>query len=188
MFKVIAKKGATNAAQAKFAKVIRKGWTNLERRTITWRPSSIELEISHNGRFWFASKVVESEAGGDPRHWNSFGSYERSGNLQIAAEINLPIIRPNNRVSAFVVKERETGDRHVLHDGGVGGGVRGITTDRFLEWSGLDLVGAATPDKDVRNGIIVASLDDGSGLEALTVFLDKAIEFKRLVKSENSRK
>ncbi len=187
MLKIVSKKKAVNAAQGKFAKLVRTAWTSRERRNVTWRPNSLEMDIAHNGQLWFSPQVADSlNANGNLRHWNAFGPYTPDGNLQIAVEINLPIGRLDNGVSGFVARDREDGDRYLFHDGGIGGGVKGVTRDRFLAWSRLELTTVLVPEGEARGGILLAALDDGSGIDALVEFLRKTIAFKARVKEENA--
>lgn len=43
------------AAQTRFAEYLNGAWRLRERRRVVWRPGSRELEIAHNGAYWFAS-------------------------------------------------------------------------------------------------------------------------------------
>jgi hypothetical protein len=182
MLEIEGHKAALTAAQTRFAYLVRKEWSKSETRTLVWRPDRIDLEIAHNNRFWFASTVVPNESG-ELRHWNSFGVYNSSGPLQIALEINIPVDRIDGRVSGFVAVDAESAHRFVLHDGGVGGGFKGVGRDAFLESSGLKPIPVALPDGRVRFGVVVAALDSHSGLSPLVGFLERAIEFKARVRS-----
>jgi hypothetical protein len=167
------------AAQEKFSRLIRDVWRKTENRLIVWRPDAIELPISHDGDLWFASDTTGGE-GSTLRYWNSFGKYDRTRNLNISVEINIPMKSNDARVSGFIARDPSTGRRYVMHDGGVGGGRKGIGRSAFLAWSDLSPVPVIDTAGKIRLGIIVAPLD-GSGIDAtLASFVKRVIAFKEI--------
>ena|SRR6267378_1460924 len=69
-----------------------------------------------------------------------------------------------------------------MHDGGVGGGRKGVGQKAFLAWSDSKLVPVADADGDVRLGIIVARIDANDTASDIARFVERTIEFKAAVK------
>src|SRR5690606_3859775 len=90
MLKLVTDRSEKLSAQKRFATLLRSSWDRRQVRTVIWRPESVELPISHNGKHWFGSDTTP-EAHGVYRFWNSFGEYTKEGNLNITVEINIPI-------------------------------------------------------------------------------------------------
>ena len=106
-------------------------WPNRKKRLVVWRPNSREMNVVHNDKYWFAwAKPDPNDT--TPRYWNSFGRYRDNGNLQIAVEINIPTNSDSKRVAGFFAKDTETGIVYLMHDGGVGGGRKGVGRASFL--------------------------------------------------------
>lgn len=169
------------AAQSLLNRLMRAAWNGREVRRVVWRPSSQDMDISHNGEYWFASDAI-GRAPEKPRYWNPLGSYNETGNLQIAVEINIPISSNERRVSGFFAKDGETDDLYLMHDGGVGGGREGIGRDAFLAWSGEKPVPVYDSRGDVRFGIIVGPLKPHLIADHIARFAQKAAAFKQAVK------
>lgn len=169
------------AVQKELAELLRNVWSHEERRRIVWRPSSVELDIAHEGELWFASAKA-GEDGGTARYWNSFGEYSRNGNLNIAIEINIPIDTNDRRVSGFLARDAKTGRTYLMHDGGVGGGRKGVSREAFLEWASLKPIPVKTSDGDSRLGLIVSPLDKEVVDASVSSFVRRAIAFKAAVR------
>lgn len=182
MLTTVESKSEKLAAQNLFRAMVRSAWRRVEKRTIAWRPSSIELEIAHNNNLWFGSDVAKNDSG-ERRFWNSFGQLRRSGNLEISVEINIPIDASDGKVSGFIAKDPESGILLVMHDGGIGGGRKGIGRDAFLEWSSLRPIPVTTSSGKIRHGIIVAVLDGSDDISALEGFVRNVIAFKEAVRA-----
>jgi hypothetical protein len=87
-----------------------------------------------------------------------------------------------DRLINFNVGDTQTGEVYLMHDGGVGGGRKGVGQTAFLAWSDSKLVPVADADGDVRLGIIVAPVDTRETASDITRFLQRTIEFKAAVK------
>ncbi|WP_165667187.1 hypothetical protein [Metapseudomonas otitidis] len=182
MLRLVETRAEKISAQRRFAKEIERAWGTRERRTVAWRPSRKELPIAHNGHLWFA-QIRPHDDQQTLRYWNSFGVYDAVGNLQIAVEINIPIDSNTRRVSGFFAKDDSTGAVYLMHDGGVGGGRRGIGQENFLRWSSKHPVPVMASDGSERFGIIVSGLDDESLSVNISSFVQSVIDFKAAIVS-----
>lgn len=180
MLEVVTDAEAKAALQAQLEQLVRRAWPRKQVRRIVWRPDGIDLPISHDGEHWFAPHVA-GEGAGIRRYWNSFGDYRADGSLQITVEINIPLDSNSRQVSGFFARDPETGVAYLMHDGGVGGGRKGIGKDAFLAWSNLLQIEVHEDGREPRRGIIVAPLDAASLDGALTQFVGKVSAFKQAV-------
>jgi hypothetical protein len=161
---------------------LKKAWPKHEARVVAWRPDSVELTIHHNGKIWFGSRTPNPDDT-TPRYWDPFGEYRDSGNLQIAVEINVPTDSNTKRVSGFYARDIETGNVYLMHDGGVGGGQKGVGKEQFLWWSKAGLMPVINAEGDKRLGIIVAPIDASTRSSDVSRFVQTAIDFKLAVKT-----
>lgn len=183
MLEMIEQPTAKKRAQARMVSLVRKVWPNRQKRLVAWRPSSAELWIQHNNEYWFNSSE-SGNSGGQHRYWNPFGTYSDNGTLGISVEINIPINDNTRRVSGFFARDRNSGTLYLMHDGGIGGGRKGIGRDAFLEATN------ARPQKvqtssGVRIGLIVAPLDARHFEAGISSYLRNVITFKAAV-TENT--
>ena len=72
-----------------------------------------------------------------------------------------------------------------MHDGGVGGGRKGVGQTAFLVWSKAKLVDVVGEGGKIRRGIAVAKLDHSDVPERLWRFVKVVDKFKEAVKSGN---
>lgn len=159
---------------------LEEAWDNRERRVVVWRPDSRTLTIHHNGKYWFAS-LAPNQDDVTPRFWNPFGEYRAAGNFQIAVELNVPTTSNSRRVSGFFATDATTGSAYLMHDGGVGGGRKGVGQTAFLAWSDSKLVPVVDQKGDIRLGIVVAPVDAESTSSDIARFVQKTIDFKEAV-------
>jgi hypothetical protein len=157
MFRLVEDRAEKISAQETFANGLRRAWINHENRLIVWRPDSRSLDISHNGSFWFASTELDGSES-TPRYWNSIGKYQANGGLQITVEINIPTESNSERVSGFFARDEQTDIVYMLHDGGIGGGRKGIGRESFLAWSGEKTVPVQDSKGGVRHGILITPI------------------------------
>lgn len=136
---------------------LERSWPRKEKRVVVRRPGSRQITVHHNGRHWFGS-VAPNDDDLTPRYWNPLGVYRVNGTLQISVELNVPTGSNSRRVSGFFTKDTQTGQVYLMHDGGVGGGRKGVGQTAFLAWSDSELVPVADTEGDVRLGIIVAPI------------------------------
>jgi hypothetical protein len=174
-------------AQKALEDCLKRTWPSREQRIVAWRPGSAEMEITHNGKLWFGSSEL-SGSDTTPRYWNLFGRYANAGALQIAVEINIATESNDRRVSGFFARDLETNTLCLMHDGGVGGGRRGIGRAAFLEWSSEEVIDVVEDSEcRTRRGILVAVLRSKSAAADLGRFVEKVLAFKdAVVRGETS--
>ncbi|MHC6156566.1 hypothetical protein ACVSQB_32920 [Bradyrhizobium elkanii] len=163
-------------AQDRLEARLQKAWREQEKRVVVWRPDSRRMTVHHNGRYWYGSLPLGEKEVSIPRRWYPFGEYRESGNLEIAVELNIPW-KNDRRVSGFFAKDAETGAVYLMHDGGVGGGRKGVGRTAFLAWSNLEPVRVAGED-DIRLAVVVAPVDASSTAADVARFVQLAIDFK----------
>lgn len=176
MLELVEDPNAKKHAQAQMISLVRRVWPHRETRLVAWRPSSAEMRIQHNGNYWLGSQEVGADAG-VYRHWNAFGTYSPKGTLHIAVEINIPISENSNRIAGFFARDPRSGMLFLLHDGGVGGGRKGIGRDAFLEAAGAEPL-EVSASSGVRMGLIVAPLDSRYFAAGIGSYLDQVVRFK----------
>lgn len=180
MLRLVEDRNNKISAQETFTTHLRGAWRNQERRLIAWRPDSRELNISHNGTFWFASVELDSNEP-TPRYWNSIGQYQAKGALEITVEINIPIESNSRRVSGFFARDEQTDNVYLLHDGGVGGGRQGIGREAFLAWSGAKLVPVQDSEGGIRHGILITHIQSRDIGALVASFVQTVSDFKQAV-------
>lgn len=179
MLEMIERAAAKKAAQTQMVSLVRAVWPNRQKRVVTWRPSSTELWIQHNNEYWFTSSEIDAGADGH-RHWNSLGIYSDKGSLSISIEINIPIDKNTRRISGFFACDPRSKRLYLMHDGGIGGGRKGIGRDAFLEATNARPQEVQT-SSGVRTGLIVAPLDARYFEAGLSSYLRNVIAFKTAV-------
>lgn len=182
MLTLVESKKAKIGAHKTFKANLREAWSTREKRRITWRPSSREMNIFHNGEYWFtsANPVPKDKT---PRYWDPYGKYRENGNLQIAVEINIPTDSNSARVKGFYAIDPETGACYLMHDGGVGGGKTGVGKEAFLAWSHARLLPVTNSEGAPRLGIIVAAIDSGTIGDDVARFVQTTADFKQAVQN-----
>ncbi|MCC8977587.1 hypothetical protein [Bradyrhizobium acaciae] len=163
-------------AQEKLEARLQTAWRKQEKRVVVWRPDSRRITVHHNGRYWYGSVPLSAKEVSIPRHWYPFGEYRESGDLDAAVELNIPWSN-DKRVSGFFARDAETGAVYLMHDGGVGGGRKGVGRIPFLAWSNPELVPVAGGD-GTRPAVVVAPVDGSSTVADVARFVQLAIDFK----------
>ncbi len=175
------------AAQKLFEDNLRHAWSERELRKVTWRsssenPGNAMVNIAHNGKYWFFSNKPHAEQN-TARYWNSVGRYQEGKSLQIIVELNIPTESNSKMVAGFFARDSITGELCLMHDGGVGGGQKGIGKSAFLSWSRAKLVPVFNSENEVREGIIVTSLESHALGQNIGRFLETVDGFKQAVRS-----
>ncbi|HWL69385.1 MAG TPA: hypothetical protein VNS22_13515 [Geminicoccus sp.] len=137
------------------------------------------------GKLWCAFGKPSQEAA-VPRYWTPFGIYDPDRpSQQIVVEINVPSDHNTAQVAGFFAQDSETGDIFLMHDGGVGGGRKGVGQTAFLVWSKAKLVDVIVDGGKVRRGIAVAKLDHPDLPERIWRFVKIVNRFKEAIRSGN---
>jgi hypothetical protein len=169
-------------AQEKLLARLKKAWPSREKRIVAWRPDSVEMRIYHNGQYWSGS-FPPKPRDKTPRYWTPFGEYRESGVFHIAVEINVPTTTNTKRTKGFFARDTETSRVYLMHDGGVGGGQKGVGKWEFLRWSDLEVVPVVDSQGETRLGIVVAPIDSQTTADDISHFVQKVIDFKHAVRS-----
>ena len=118
-----------------------------------------------------------------PRHWNTFGILRSDRSVQhIVVEINIPADRNDGRVSGFFARDPASGAVYLMHDGGIGGGRKGVGKEGFLADLSWDLEQVIT-GKTTRKGLRIADLDDPNIAGLIWQFVLQVDAFKRAATS-----
>lgn len=131
--------------------------------------------VNHNRRIWFYSE------------WNAFGLNDKDENAKnnIVVQINPPPDGINRNYGGMFAFDQD-GSLFLLHTGNLGGGVKGRTKKRFLEWYSqyAPLRDVEIGEGKVSKGILVGNIsDDGevNFLDDLEKFIRNVWIFKQLV-------
>ncbi|MGH9477046.1 MAG: hypothetical protein ACRD1C_12045 [Terriglobales bacterium] len=185
MLRMIEGAAAKAAAHKRLVASITNAWPAREKRIVTWRPGSKELWVHHNHCYWFGS-LPPSQADPTPRFWDLHGEYRKSGNLQIAVELNVAAQSNARKVSGFFAIDPQSGAIYFMHDGGVGGGREGVGQRAFLAWSSPRLVPVVDSAGRARHAIIVARVGSRTTAEEVCRFVQLVVDFKKAVKREET--
>lgn len=114
-----------------------------------------------------------------PRYWNSFGIFRpNAGVQQIVVEINIPSQFNDGRVAGFFARDPHDGKIYVMHDGGIGGGRKGIGKEAFLDYLGRNPE-MVHHGRTVRTGLRISAIDDPNLSALLWDFVKEVNAFKR---------
>jgi hypothetical protein len=185
MLALVESRNAKIDAQRRLTACLERAWGSRETRVVVWRPASIQMPITHNGRYWFGS-LDPNQDESTPKYWNPFGRYHQSGNLQIAVEINIPTGSNSRRIAGFFAKDIETDVVYLMHDGGVGGGRQGVGRDPFLAWSSAKPEPVVDSHRALRLGIVVAPVDSRTTAGDIARFIRLVVDFKQAVSDDET--
>jgi len=116
------------------------------------------------------------------RYWNAYGVYDDSRSTQsITVEINIATRSNSKTVAGFLAKDPETGAVYLMHDGGVGGGRKGVGKAAFLAWSGSALAVAQRRDGTARDGILIGRVDSSDLASRIWRYVGQVRAFKDAV-------
>jgi hypothetical protein len=150
--------------------------------TIGFQAGNFDLPVRSDATMWFATTYPKPEAGRKPRYWNAFGiELKRHGSNSIVVEMNVPVRGINRSVSGLFAQDPTTGDRFLLHRGGVGGGRKGIGRNAFTDWYRAKPVEIDEGNSTFGTALLVTALDGPSFLDDLRYFVESVAQFKKLV-------
>lgn len=122
------------------------------------------------------------------RYWNCFGTDNIVDNkyLNITVEINVPITGKNFRVSGIWAMDSHN-NYYLLHDGGIGGGSKGIGKELFVDNFSGDYVDVQV-DGNIKNFAFVAQLNSNDVAYQLSWFVKENRKIKDLLKLRKNSK
>jgi len=140
----------------------------------------LEVFWAQDYDMWWGYTRLEDEK--IPRHWNAFGKgepeWDTNHSHNITCEINMPLSGATRMVSGLFVKDQE-GNVYVAHDGGAGGGKKGIGRSSFEDFfEDPDSWTDVTDKKGKRRMILVSNLKDDEAVSQIANFVNKVYEFK----------
>lgn len=181
VLQIIEQKEAIASAQRKLEQVLRKALRSQGTRKIGYPGGNADQTVyaAGEGKLYCAFAPPNPKGQGIPRYWNSFGIFRPIAAAQeIVVEINVPDVGDDARVSGLFARNPASGDIYLMHDGGIGGGRKGIGKAAFLQ-SIPDRLVDVQGSQRVRQAMMIANLSD-PGLPALLWrFVLKVDGFKR---------
>ena len=151
---------AKRLAQAEMEAVVKAALGSQGVMKIGFRTGHLNEEIRSNGAGDLWCAFSDDENAKIPRRWNGFGIFDDTHNMQvITVEINVPLKSNGATVAGFFARDSRTDEVYLMHDGGIGGGKKGVGRDAFLAWSGLESVEVERSGKDVRDAILIGRVD-----------------------------
>jgi len=140
----------------------------------------LEVFSAQDYDMWWGYTRLEDEK--IPRHWNAFGKgepeWDTNHSHNITCEINMPLSGATRMVSGLFVKDQE-GNVYVAHDGGIGGGKKGIGKNSFEDFlAEPDSWADVTDKKGKRRMIVISNLEDDDAMSQIENFVNKVYEFK----------
>lgn len=178
--------------QSQFERNLRAAWGGRESRKVSWKsgngkPGQATMDIAHNQSYWFVSNEPH-DGQNTKRYWNSFGRYQTGRPLQITVEINIATESDSKNVSGFFARDVITGIVCLMHDGGVGGGKKGVGKNAFLDWSKAKSVEVLEQFGNTRHGIVITHLSSKTIGEDIARFIEKVDQFKQAVRNGIARR
>lgn len=142
---------------------------------IGWRGGSTSSEV-----YWDTETEIWFSAKGDAEghYWNAFGvdNPAKYKMLSIHCEINFPFSGINRRLAGAVARTLD-GALVLTHNGGIGGGAKGIGQDLF--WTQYSRLADAIIDGSAKRSVaVVGILDSPSFLDQLSSFVHEVVRIK----------
>lgn len=139
------------------------------------------LYAAGEGKLWCA--FGDGEDAKVPRRWNAFGVFEdRRRTQMITVEVNIPTTTNSATVAGFFAEDPATGAVYLMHDGGVGGGKRGVGQGAFLAWATRELVPVERSKGRSRDAILIGRVDAGDLADRIWNYVQEVRAFKDAVK------
>lgn len=165
-----------------FSDIMRKGCMPFT-RTLGWKGGNIVAEVFWHNTLSIWSNFDRSDA--ENRYWCVFGveNADKSSNLKITCEINIPKEGINRRVAGLFVRDNK-GNTYITHNGNLRGGRKGISGTNFrTSFQRDDFVDIAWQDKHESETIIIGKIDDPELPYHINHFVKKVNIFKEQVVS-----
>lgn len=172
-------------AQRDFESQIQRYLPSMGVRNIGFPGGNMDLEIFSRGEGELWSGSYDADDASIARYWNGFGIFSKDRRTQlITVEINVPTVSNGAQVSGLFGKDSESGVVYLLHDGGVGGGRKGIGKGAFFSWSRLMPVEVQRADGTIRQAIPIAAINAPDLVARLTKFVKTVANFKEAAVGE----
>ena len=175
----------TKECQERLEKTLTKSLKQRKIISIGSQIDRVEAEVYHNETVWFCPGSQ------DNRFCNAFGLNPENTQNVTVVEINPPLDGINRQCSGMFAFDQDK-SLYLLHNGGIGGGKKGIGKRSFLEWYS-EWYSRFDPMRDVENdkgskineGILVGNIsDERNFLDDLEAFIRKVRFFKQIVKAQ----
>lgn len=129
------------------------------------------------GRLWAICE--DGEEGNYLRHRNWFGLLPEDPRsvLAITVQCNVTMRADDPPVHGFFARDRGSGRTYLMHDGTLGGGVKGVGRYPYLEWVGSNPLDIWT-NEEVDRGLIVADLDADDIPLQVEAYVRRVSQFK----------
>lgn len=179
MLELVSQTDVNEQAQRRLMRALRNALPSQGRRRIGFPGGNVEHEVrsTGSGSLYYAYSEPDEDSG-IPRHWNSFGIFNADGGLQhIVVEINIPRGASDARVAGFFARDPATNAIYLMHDGGVGGGRKGIGKGAFLNYIARNPE-PVSDGKNVREALRIADIADPNLTALLWQFVRQVDEFK----------
>lgn len=171
------------AAQNKFELTLKAHLQCVGKKKIGYPGGNSDEIMYANGHGSLWACFLVSDDSSTRRYWNAFGFFDdglRSHNIVL--EINVPIGENSARVAGFYARDDESGVTYLMHDGGIGGGTKGVGQAAFMSWSTRPLTKTQTGDGVVRLGIVIGKIDDSDIASRIRKFAVEVRAFKNAVR------
>lgn len=180
MLRIVESASEIEAAQARLARELKRVLPSKGIRRIGFPGGNTSHEVFSAGeRRLYCAYSPPRENTGVLRHWNSFGVFRGDAGMQsIVVEINVPVAGSNPRVAGFFAVDDDTGDTYLMHDGGVGGGRKGIGREALLSFIS-DPLFEVRGARHSRTALKIANIEDPGLASLIWRFVQKARAFKQ---------
>ena len=184
MFILLESKLEIAAAHRELTRTMGAGLPKRERRDLAHPGGpTYDVEIFTDYRYWYRSGRHTGEDVANPRRINSFGIYEKQGPLRIAVEVNTVFSGLPGRIAGFFARDSETNTVYLMHTGGVGGGIKGISQAAFLAWAPSKPIEVISAAGVVLEGLVVSAVKGERACHSVTQFIDLIAHFKKEARS-----
>lgn len=139
--------------------------------------------VRTNGTHYYRSSEYSGSEVTTPRWINSFGSYNKDGDLSITVEINVVLKGRGKTTAGFFARNTENNKIYLFHNGGIGGGMKGVSKEHFLAWSDLELERAECTDGSFRHGVLIMPVDQSGSASQAVHYMKIVANFKQAVRS-----
>lgn len=172
-----------NLAQIELEKSVKASLQEIGIQKIGFRSDTMQKPMFAGGEGALWAAFYKADDAAIPRSWNGFGIYERDRSSQIiTVEINIPTGSNSAQVAGFYARDPESGAVYLMHDGGVGGGMKGVSKSEFLAWTGRELRQVSRSSGIARDGIVIGRINSADLPQRILKYVVEVAEFKKAVR------